>query len=122
MSCIPTFVNVPPPTAAKSQDTAPELLLIELLGGVPVCAETGRTPRSKSIAAPTKNKMTRVVASIHRTIRICSPLQQPSSKESPSNLYPWLLFGRIGATLSLVSIKIVRGTSDSEVSRIRDPS
>jgi hypothetical protein len=30
---MPTFVTVPPPTAAKSHDTGPEPLLIELLGG-----------------------------------------------------------------------------------------
>jgi hypothetical protein len=30
---MPTFVTVPPPTAAKSHVTGPEVLLIELLGG-----------------------------------------------------------------------------------------
>ena len=35
MSWIPTFTTVPPPTAAKSHDTGPDVLLIELLGGVP---------------------------------------------------------------------------------------
>src|SRR6266481_1601466 len=83
MSCIPTFVNVPPPTTAKSQDTGPELLLIELLGGVPVCAETGGTPRSKSITTPTENRMTRAVTPIHRTIRICSPSSSLPPKKVP---------------------------------------
>src|SRR5438034_11648731 len=68
MSWIPTFTTVPPPTAAKSHDTGPDVLLIELLGGVPVWAETDGVSLSNNIktgrlsqqtaAAQVKGRMT----------------------------------------------------------------
>ncbi len=86
-------------TGPKSHDTGPELLLIELLGGVPVCAETEGMPRSNSTRVAAESMLTRVINPMDRSIRINSPLQWPSSKKSPFVVPLRLLFGRIGATL-----------------------
>src|SRR5260370_41403796 len=61
MSWMPTFVTVPPPTAAKSHDTGPDVLLIELLGGVPVWAETNGVSLSSNIKTGRLSKQTAAV-------------------------------------------------------------
>src|SRR5258708_34112707 len=58
LSWIPKFVHVPPPTAAKSHDTGPDVLLIELLGGVPVWAETNGVSLSNNIKTGRLSKQT----------------------------------------------------------------
>jgi hypothetical protein len=64
------LVTVPATTGPKSHDTGPELLLIELLGGGPVCAETDGASCSNSTSAATQSKLTKLTHPADRTIRI----------------------------------------------------
>jgi hypothetical protein len=61
---------VPATTGPKSHDTGPELLLIELLGGGPVCAETDGVSCSKSTRAAMQSELTKLTHPADRTIRM----------------------------------------------------
>src|SRR5258708_31729589 len=84
MSWMPTFVTAPPPTAAKSHDTGPDVLLIELLGGVPVWAETDGVSLSNNIKTGRLSKQTAAVQVKARMTLMSRPPRHFPSEEALS--------------------------------------